>query len=196
MRIVCATANAHKVGEIAAILAEVVPGRLDLVPRPPDVPAVVEDAGTLEGNAALKARAVSLATGAPALADDTGLFVEALGGAPGVDAAYFAGPDATDAQNRARLLDALDGAESRAARFETVALVAWPDGSITIGRGACAGTIATEERGIDGFGYDAVFVPDEGDGRTFGEMGAVGKHRLSHRRRALVALTMALRDVL
>ena len=121
-QLVCATANPHKVAEIAEILA----GLVDLLPRPADVPDVVEDAGTLEGNARLKAAAVCAATGMPSVSDDTGLFVTALGGAPGVDTAYYAGPNATYAENRAKLLAALAGSADRSASFQTVVMVVWP----------------------------------------------------------------------
>jgi XTP/dITP diphosphohydrolase len=149
------------------------------------VPDVVEDADTLEGNARLKATAVAVAAGRPAIADDTGLEVAALDGAPGVYAARYAGGDATYAENRAKLLDALDGASDRRARFRTVAMVVWPDGVEIAAEGVCDGTIAQGERGERGFGYDPLFVPAEGDGRTFAEMTDEEKHDLSHRGRAL-----------
>lgn len=187
-RLVCATANPHKVAEIAALLDGVV----DLLPRPATVGEVVEDAGSLEGNARLKARAVCAATGLPALADDTGLFVAALDGAPGVETAYFAGPTATDAANRAELLRRLAGATDRRATFVTVAMVVHPDGSEVVVRGECEGSIALSERGEGGFGYDPLFIPAEADGRTFAELGESVKNRLSHRGRALAALVEAL----
>ena len=181
LTLVCASANPDKVVEIAAILGD----EVHLEPRPVDVPDVVEDADTLEGNARLKATAIARATGRPAIADDTGLEVVALDGAPGVFAARFAGEDATYADNRAKLLAALDGVADRRARFRTVAMVAWPDGSETVAEGACNGVIADEERGQRGFGYDPVFVPVESDGRTFAEMSDEEKNALSHRARAL-----------
>jgi XTP/dITP diphosphohydrolase len=181
LSLVCASANPDKVAEIAAILGSAV----ELGPRPPDVPEVVEDADTLEGNARLKATAVAVAAGRPALADDTGLEVAALGGAPGVHAARYAGDDATYADNRAKLLGALAGAADRRARFRTVAMVVWPDGGEVVAEGVCDGTIAEHERGERGFGYDPLFVPAEGDGRTFAEMTDEEKHGLSHRGRAL-----------
>ena len=186
--LVCATANPGKVAEIEVLLHGVV----ELRPRPADVPEVVEDAGTLIGNARLKARAICAATGQPAVADDTGLEVAALGGEPGVETAYFAGPQATDADNRAKLLRELDGADDRSAVFRTVALIAYPDGSELAVEGACAGTIATEERGSRGFGFDKLFIPDEGDGRTFAEMSDAEKHALSHRGRAFQNLRTRL----
>ncbi len=187
-RLVCASANPDKVAEIAEILRDVV----DLVPRPPGVPDVVEDADTLEGNARLKAAAIAAATGEAAVADDTGLEVAALGGRPGVHTARYAGDDASYADNRAKLLDALTGNADRRARFRTVAMVVWPDGRELAVQGVCDGTIAVAERGDRGFGYDSVFVPADGDGRTFAEMGADEKHTMSHRGRAFRALLAAL----
>lgn len=188
-RLVCASANPDKVAEIAALLD----GLVHLEPRPAGVPDVVEDAGTLEGNARLKATAICRASGAPAVADDTGLFVDALDGEPGVDTAYYAGPNATYAQNRAKLLDALRPGMPRTARFRTVVMVVRPDGSELCVEGVCEGTIATEERGGRGFGFDPVFIPADGDGRTFSEMSEAEKNALSHRGRAFAALVAALR---
>jgi XTP/dITP diphosphohydrolase len=178
--LVCASANPDKVAEIEAILAGVV----ELLPRPPDVPEVVEDADTLEGNARLKAVAICEATGIAAVADDTGLEVAALGGAPGVHSARYAGDGCSYADNRAELLRALDGAGDRSAAFRTCVLVRWPDGSEVVVNGVCAGRITESERGDGGFGYDALFVPDDGDGRTFAEMTDDEKHTISHRGRA------------
>jgi len=178
--LVCASANPDKVAEIEAILAGVV----ELLPRPHDVPEVVEDADTLEGNARLKAVAICEATGIAAVADDTGLEVAALGGAPGVHSARYAGDGCSYADNRAKLLRALDGAGDRSAAFRTCVLVRRPDGSEVVVNGVCAGRIAESERGDGGFGYDALFVPDDGDGRTFAEMTDDEKHTVSHRGRA------------
>jgi len=186
--LVCASANAGKVAEIEALLE----GRVELLPRPPDVPDVVESADTLEGNARLKAAAVMSATGLPAVADDTGLEVDALRGAPGVHTARFAGERATDADNRSKLLAALDGQEDRAARFRTCVVVLWPDGTELVVDGVCEGEISRHERGARGFGYDAVFVPADGDGRTFAEMTDAEKNALSHRGKAFGALLAAL----
>lgn len=189
--LVCASANPDKVVEIADVLAAL-PGRVELLPRPADVPDVVEDADTLEGNARLKARAIRDATGLPAVADDTGLEVAALGGAPGVHSARYAGEGCTYADNRAELLGALEGVADRRARFRTVVLVAWPDGHELAVEGVCDGTITTREAGERGFGYDAVFAPDEADGRTFAEMSLGEKQAISHRARALRALLTEL----
>ena len=186
--LVCASANPDKVAEIAAILGDAV----DLLPRPADVPDVVEDADTLEGNARLKAAAICAATGLAAVADDTGLEVLMLGGAPGVYAARYAGEGCTYADNRRKLLRELGDTADRRAQFRTVALVRWPDGSELAVDGVCPGTISEDERGARGFGYDAVFVPDEGDGRTFAEMSDAEKNAVSHRGRAFRNLLAAL----
>ncbi len=187
MRLVLATANPDKAREIADALSA-----FDLVPRPPDVPDVDETADTLEGNARLKAQAVCSATGEPAVADDTGLEVEALGGRPGVYSSRYSGPNATYADNVAKLLRELDGVDNRRARFRTVALVRFPDGRDVMAEGVVDGRIASEARGDEGFGYDPVFVPDDGDGRTFGEMTLSEKQQVSHRGRAFRALAEAL----
>jgi XTP/dITP diphosphohydrolase len=190
LRLVCASANPDKVAEIAFILGDAV----ELLPRPDHVPDVVEDAGSLEGNARLKAVAICEASGFAAVADDTGLEVDALDGAPGVDAAHFAGVGCTYADNRQKLLRELAGVDpaARTARFRTVALVRWPDGRELTVDGICPGSISPDERGPGGFGYDAVFVPDEGDGRTFGQMSEDEKHAISHRGRAFRNLLGAL----
>lgn len=183
--LVAATANPGKLGEIAAILGAAV----TLLPRPDAVGEVVEDGDTLVANAALKARAVSAAAGLPAVADDTGLEVDALDGRPGVHSARYAGPGATDADNVAALLGALEGVDDprRTARFRTVAYVEG-DGDPYWAEGVCEGTIAMARRGDGGFGYDPVFVPRDGDGRTFAEMAPADKDAISHRGAAFRAL--------
>jgi XTP/dITP diphosphohydrolase len=193
LRLVCASANRDKVAEIAAILGA--EGSIELLARPSHVPEVVEDSGTLEGNARLKAAAIARAAGIPAVADDTGLEVDALGGAPGVDTAYYAGPYATHAENRAKLLDALDGTPPahRTARFRTVAMVVWPDGTERLAHGVCEGSIAEHERGGRGWGFDPLFIPT-GDTRTFSEMTEAEKHDVGHRGRAFRALLAALSE--
>ena len=183
-----ATANPHKLVEIAAILGSAV----ELLPRPAGLGEVVEDGDMLEANARLKAVAVCGHTGQAAVADDTGLEVVALGGAPGVKSARYAGEHADDADNRVRLLDELEGAADRSARFRTVAIVAFPDGGEMLAEGMTTGTIAVEPRGDGGFGYDPVFVPDGGDGRTFAEMSPDEKNAVSHRGRAFRALATQL----
>ena len=183
MRLVLATANPDKAVEIAALL----PG-FEVVSRPSEVPEVDETADTLEGNARLKAVAVAEATGEVAVADDTGLEVLALGGRPGVRAARFAGPGATYADNVAKLLADLEDVTDRRARFRTVALARFPDGREVMAEGTVEGSIAGRARGTSGFGYDPVFVPDDGDGRTFAEMTRAEKEAVSHRGRAFRAL--------
>ncbi len=188
MQLVCASANPDKVAEIQRLLDGVV----ELLPRPAHVPDVVEDAGSLLGNARLKATALCAATGMPAVADDTGLEVDALDGAPGVDAAHYAGEGCTYAENRSKLLSEMAGVSDRRAAFKTAAIVVWPDGSELHVEGVCLGVITTVERGEVGFGYDSVFQPDEGGGATFAEMGVEAKNAISHRGRAFRALLDAL----
>ncbi len=181
-----ASANPDKVAEIALLMEDVV----DIAPRPPEVPDVIEDADTLEGNARLKAVAISSATGRAAIADDTGLEIDHIDGAPGVYTARFAGEHATYADNVAKALEVLDGVPKagRTARFRTVALLSRPDGSELVAHGVVEGTIAIEPRGESGFGYDPIFIPADSGGLTFAEMSADAKHRISHRGRAFRAL--------
>ncbi|HEX2849085.1 MAG TPA: RdgB/HAM1 family non-canonical purine NTP pyrophosphatase [Acidimicrobiales bacterium] len=184
MRFVLATANPDKAAEIQAILG----AGIDLVPRPHTAPDVVESGHTLEDNARLKAVALVEWTGEAAIADDTGLEVDALGGEPGVYSSRYAGEGASYADNVAKLLRELgDGAERRA-RFRTVAVARFPDGREVIADGVVEGAITRQARGDGGFGYDPVFAPDEGGGRTFAEMSADEKHAISHRGRAFRAL--------
>ncbi len=190
LQLVCASANPDKVMEMAAILDGVV----HLLPRPADVPDVPEDADTLLGNARLKAAAICAATGLPAVSDDTGLFVDALGGEPGVYAARYAGQDATYGDNRAKLLRELGDTVDRSAQFVSAVMVVWPDGRELAVEGVCEGTIARTELGERGFGYDSLFIPDDGDGRSFAEMSEDEKNAISHRARSLSALLTALRD--
>lgn len=187
-RFVLATANPDKAVEIHAVLGDV-----DLVPRPSSAPEVVESGHTLEDNARLKAAALVEWTGEAAIADDTGLEVDALGGAPGVYSSRYAGQDATYADNVAKLLRELGPAENRRARFRTVAVARFPDGAEVIAEGVVEGVITTVARGEGGFGYDPVFAPDEAGGRTFAEMTIEEKNVISHRGRAFRALAAALR---
>jgi XTP/dITP diphosphohydrolase len=179
--LVLATSNPDKVREIAEILGP----SFTLLPRPSHVGEVPETGDTLLDNARLKARALVDATGIAAVADDTGLEVDELNGQPGVRSSRYAGDAASYADNVAKLLSALaDVPVPRSARFRTVALVAWPDGSEAVAEGVVHGSIATEARGTGGFGYDPVFQPDEGDGSTFAEMSLEEKNLISHRGRA------------
>ena len=188
--VVLASANPKKAAEIAEILA----GHLEVVPRPAHVPEVVEDADTFEGNARLKAVALVMATGMAALADDSGLEVDALQGAPGVFSARYAGEGASDADNVAKLLAALASVpeDGRTARFRAVLVLRGADGSEVVAAGSVEGHIAAAPHGEGGFGYDPVFIPVEGDGRTFAEMGSEEKHAISHRGRSLRALLAQL----
>ncbi len=192
-RFVLATANPDKAAEIERILTDA-GAPVDLVPRPADLPDVEETGTTLEDNARLKAEALVEATGLPAIADDTGLEVDALGGAPGVYSARFAGPDATYADNCAHLLARLADvpADLRSARFVTVAIARWPDGREVAAFGSVEGRITEAARGAGGFGYDPVFAADEADGATFAELTAAEKHSISHRGRAFRTLAEGL----
>lgn len=185
-RLVLGTGNAGKVEELRALLADL-PYRLQPGADLDDVPDVKEDAETLAGNARKKALAFHKHTGLPALADDTGLEVDALNGRPGVHTARFAGPDATPEDNKRHLLDVLEGVEDRRARFRTVVALVEEDGTVYTFEGTCTGTITTEPHGDGGFGYDPLFRPDGSD-QTFAEMSPEAKNEISHRRKALDAL--------
>lgn len=194
---VLATTNPNKVREIREILAD--SGlAVDLVDRPAWVPEVEETEPTLVGNARLKARALVEATGLPAIADDSGIEVEALGGAPGARSARYAGEPADDRANVDKVLAELSGRDGpglRQARFVAVAVAMWPDGRELTAWGVVEGWVAPERRGTGGFGYDPVFIPAEGDGRTFGEIAEASpeaKHALSHRGRAFRRLAADL----
>ena len=180
--LVVASANPDKVKEISSVLD----GLVTLIPRPDHVPDVVEDGDTLEDNARLKAQAILKATGIAALSDDTGLSVDALGGEPGVRSARYSGENATYEENVEKLIQNLAGVPPRlrTARFKTVAMICYPDGSEIIATGVVEGMISESQKGDEGFGYDPVFVPYEGDGSSFAEMGEE-KHSIAHRGRAL-----------
>jgi len=191
-RIVIGTSNRGKVREISRLYADlpvewVAMGDLG---RPPET---AETGATFRENARLKAEAVARWSGLPALAEDSGLEVDALGGAPGAYSARFAGPDATDAENVALLLRRLAGVpiERRTARFRACAVLWWVDGCVDEADGACEGRIASAPSGRSGFGYDPVFIP-EGQSATFADLGREVKDRLSHRARALEGLRPAI----
>ena len=186
---VAATANPNKLTEMRAALD----GLATLGARPAGLGEVVEDGDTLEANARIKAVAVATFAGAPALADDTGLEVDALDGAPGVHSARYAGPGAGDGANVAKLLAALAGVAppQRTARFRTVVVARWPGGREVLAEGVVDGTIAESPRGNRGFGYDPVFVPSPGE-LTFAEMSLEAKGAVSHRGRALRELARLL----
>ncbi len=185
MKLVFATNNAHKLDEIRAMLGDKVE-LLSLadIGCTADIP---ETADTLEGNALIKARYVYENYGLDCFADDTGLEVEALGGAPGVHTARYAYPDRHDPEaNTRKLLDALKEKNNRRAQFRTaIALII--SGEEHVFEGKVEGYIAPEKRGTEGFGYDPVFIPED-TGKTFAELGAEAKNRISHRARAVKQL--------
>jgi len=186
-RLVVASKNPDKIAEIEKVLAET--GLAGEIVRGLDWPEIEETGETLEANALLKARVVMDTVGLPAVADDTGLEVAALGGAPGVRTARFAGPSASYDDNVVRLLRELEGVDDRRARFRTAVALAMPDGNELVVEGVLDGVIARAQRGRGGFGYDPVF---EVDGRTLSEMGVAEKNTLSHRAQALRSLAQAL----
>lgn len=188
-RAVVASKNSDKIAEVEAVLAQL--GLVGEIVRGLEWPDVEETESTLEGNALLKARAVRDATGLTAIADDTGLEVRALDGAPGVHTARYAGESASYSDNVDLLLENLAGQNDRRARFVTAIALATSDGVELVVEGAIEGEISTERRGSGGFGYDPVFSVD---GVTFSEMGPSEKHRISHRARALQALASAIRE--
>jgi XTP/dITP diphosphohydrolase len=198
-RVVVATGNAHKLMEIADILAA---SHLDVElvsMREYGVEEPVEDGDTFEANALIKARACAAATGLPALADDSGLEVDALGGAPGVYSARYAGEPTDDAANNAKLVAELaDVPEGeRTARFVCAAALALPDGREHVVRGTMEGHIVWPARGPNGFGYDPHFVAEvTDDGRTNGELTSAEKHAISHRGAAFRALADAVGELL
>ena len=203
-RVVVATHSSHKLRELRELLA--VPG-LELVSLD-DLGIAgepVEDGATFEANARIKARFAARASGLPALADDSGIEVEALGGRPGVHTRRYAGPTATDPENNAKLLSELAGlpAERRAARYVCVLTLALPDAAAPGGlrlvsrRGTCRGRIAASPRGKGGFGYDPIFepAPEPPGGWTFGQYTAAEKHAISHRARAARRMAVVLRGI-
>jgi XTP/dITP diphosphohydrolase len=183
--IVLATRNPHKVREMQRLLA---PAGLSVQPLPADVELPPEDGETFADNALPKARAAAAATGHPAIADDSGIEAQALGGVPGVRSARYAGLDATDEQNLHKLMD--EAPAGSALRY--VCALAYVDpasGEERLFFGECHGRLAASQRGAGGFGYDPAFVPDElSDGRTMAELSDAEKDRISHRGRAVRAL--------
>lgn len=182
MSFVLATRNAHKAEEFAAMLS---PHGVD--PLPADVELPPETGETFAENALGKARAAAAATGRVAIADDSGIEAEALGGRPGVRSARFAGEDATDAENLAKLL--AEAPAGSAVAYVCALAHVTPDGDELVVEGRCTGTLAAEPRGDGGFGYDPAFVPDDrDDGLTMAEITAAEKAAISHRGRAARAL--------
>ena len=198
-QVVVATANQHKLTEIRAILADA--GlEVELVAMTElDVPSPEEDGDTFEANALIKARACARATGLPAIADDSGLAVDALEGAPGVHSAYYAGTHGDDEANNAKLLEELAEVpdERRTARFVCAAVAVGPGGTEVVLRGEMPGRIGHQARGEHGFGYDPLFVADDtGDERTNGELAPEDKDAISHRGAAFRMLADHLPAVL
>ncbi len=184
MKLVLASQNPHKIRELRAVLPEhwelLTPSDLGIEGE------LAEDGTTLQENAQQKSEFLWRACGLPSLADDSGLEVDFLNGLPGVHSAYFAGPQKSDSDNRAKLLLHMKGAVERKARFKTV--LAWTtQAGTSLYLGQVEGEITREERGSQGFGYDSLFVPSEGDGRTFAEMQEGEKSQISHRSRAVAA---------
>jgi XTP/dITP diphosphohydrolase len=180
--LVVATRNEHKLRE----LGEIVTG-VELEPLPPDVELPPEDGASFAENALIKAREARRATGMTAIADDSGIEARALGGAPGVRSARFAGREATDEQNLSKLLRELDHGDDRAVAYVCVIAHVDEHGDEALFEGRCEGTLAREPRGSGGFGYDPAFVPDDtgpDDDRTMAELSAEEKHAISHRGRA------------
>lgn len=196
MRLVLATRNEHKVREIKEIL-EGLDVKLLSFHDLADLPDVVEDGTTLDENAVKKAVEVAKATGLPALADDTGLEVDALGGAPGVYSARYAGPACDYDANNTKLLTKLEAVadSDRGAAFRCVVALATPDRLIGTVVGKTTGTIIRERRGVGGFGYDPLFRPDGYD-RTYAEMSAEEKNEISHRGRAVRASRALVEELL
>ena len=188
-RIVLATRNRHKIEEITRICRD---WQVEWI-TDAEWPSVEETGSTYVDNALLKARAVTGVTGEPALADDSGIEVDALGGAPGPRSARYAGEDASDEENLRALLRAVAGvpAGGRTARYRAVAVLALPSGEETVAEGSCEGSIITRPRGTGGFGYDPIFEP-AGWERTMAEISAEEKDRISHRGHALRTLRQRL----
>jgi XTP/dITP diphosphohydrolase len=176
-------------------MKRMMPDGVELLPRPQDLREIDETAPTLEGNAVIKAVEVANFCSQWALADDTGLEVDALHGAPGVHSARFASENATDSENRQLLLSKMAHEEIRSARFRTVVALVSSNGDMHFVTGVCEGRIAQSESGINGFGYDSVFIPSAGDGRTFAEMSDREKDALSHRGKAFSQLPELLARV-
>ncbi|NLD43708.1 MAG: RdgB/HAM1 family non-canonical purine NTP pyrophosphatase [Chloroflexi bacterium] len=185
LELLAATGNAHKVDEMRAILA---PAGVRLLSARDvgGLPEVDEDGATFRENAIKKACAIAAATGRRVIADDSGLEVAALDGAPGVRSARYAGAGGNDGRNVAKLLAALDGRSDRRARFVCVVAVAGPEGLVGTAEGEVRGRIGDQPRGQGGFGYDPVFIPD-GYEQTFAELPDEVKNAMSHRGRALAA---------
>jgi XTP/dITP diphosphohydrolase len=194
--VVAATANPHKVKELENITLKY---GLHVIPRSeagiPDSFDVVEDGKTFEENSLIKAKTIMKMCGKPAIADDSGLMVDYLDGAPGVYSARFSGEDCNDERNNDKLLKLMEGvpAEKRTAKFVSVVTLIYPDGKVIQARGECPGVVLTERHGTGGFGYDPLFLPDGLTG-TFAEITQEEKDKVSHRAKALAELGRLLRE--
>lgn len=193
MRLLIATNNLDKLREIAHILRDC-DIQIFSMQDIPSMDEVVEDRDTIRGNAAKKALETAQHSGMICLADDTGLFIEALGGEPGVFAARWAGENCSYADNRHKALEKMQGITDRRASFRTCMALAAPDGIIALKEAGVSGVITETERGSNGFGYDAVFEPS-GTGLTFAEMDDADKNRISHRALALQAILPGIRNL-
>jgi XTP/dITP diphosphohydrolase len=191
--VVLATGNKGKLREFAGLL-EGVFGKIISLNELDLPPEIIEDGGTFEENALKKARAIAAYSDKPTLADDSGLEVEALGGRPGVYSARYAGEDADDKNNIAKLLYELEGINDRKARYVCVLALVTPEGGATVVRGECEGVILNEPRGDRGFGYDPVFFVPE-FGKTMAEIEPGLKNKISHRARAAESLIRRLRGI-
>ena len=193
--IVVATGNAHKLTEIEAILSRALPDvRFVALKQLGDFEDPEENGATFLQNAIIKAEAAVAQTGLPAIADDSGLVVDALNGEPGVYSARYAGVHGDDAANNAKLLRNLQDVASsdRTARFMSVVALIDPDGMVLTGTGSCEGMIGREGRGSNGFGYDPLFLPVDTPGKTMAELTADEKNAISHRFHALQDLSAQL----
>lgn len=193
MQVIAATKNKHKIDEIQAITKEF---GMDIISRDdagvPDI-EIVEDGETFEANSEKKARSIMELCGSITIADDSGLMVDALGGAPGVYSARFAGEDGNDQKNNEKLLELLTDVapEKRTARFVSVITMVYPDGAKIVARGECEGHIIYHPKGSNGFGYDPLFIPTGYD-KTFAELSGEEKNKISHRAIALQNLRQHL----
>lgn len=193
-KLLIASNNPDKITEIRDLLAGLEVELLSLQDFP-ELPATIEDRDTITGNAMKKALEAAQNTGLHSLADDTGFFIQALNGEPGVRAARFAGEHCSYKDNRDKALRLLKGVQDRQAEFKTCAVLAAPDGVIAIKEGIMPGSITTQERGANGFGYDSIFEPEK-SGKTYAEMSDSEKNKVSHRARALSLMRPVLEDLI
>ncbi len=194
LKLLIASRNPDKIAELRDLLAGLEVQILSLLDFPA-LPETLEDRDTLAGNAGKKALEAAQATGLTCLADDTGLFIDALEGAPGVRAARFAGEPCSYQDNRDKALRLLQGVQNRQAEFRTCVVLAAPDGIISIQEGRMPGSITTTERGSNGFGYDSIFAP-EGSMQTYAELTDAEKNLISHRGRALRLMLPVIQDLI